>query len=246
MKPKLILLSLAILGLAICALAQEIEGPSEVVAGKPVWYTITGAGEGTSAVFLPSGLLETSPKRIVPGNAMFWAAESGKYTLAAIIADWDSRNLIPLGKEVIVTGEAPKPPDPPNPPNPPLPPKPQAWQIMLFHQSDQLVKLPPAQVEMISGLAFRRELEAAGHRFLGGYDVDAVAKTSVVCDRRGYCRTLVTVPPDLAPWWQAVEGDPMPRLAIAPIDGGNILDFPLPATVSDFHKRLENPHATAN
>ena len=95
----------------------EITGPDEVAAGKPAWFSVAGVSSGASAAFMPTALLDTSPSRVVAGNALFWVAEPGEYVLTAIVVDWEAKKFTPLSKSVTVTG-APSP----NPPVPPVPP----------------------------------------------------------------------------------------------------------------------------
>jgi len=94
----------------------EITGPDEVAAGKPAWFSVAGVSSGASAAFMPTALLDTSPSRVVAGNALFWVASPGEYVLTAIVVDWDAKRFTPLSKQVTVTGDKPNPPVPPVPP----------------------------------------------------------------------------------------------------------------------------------
>lgn len=140
----------------------------------------------------------------------------GKLEIAAIV--------------VVVEGDVPLPPKPDPPkPDPPDPPKPgQKYQVMFFYETDDLDNMPMAQREMVTGLAFREALEAKGHRFMGAYDADTIVTVKQSCNGRT-CTEVRSVAPALKEWWAAVDGDPLPRVAIAPLDGGDIKDFPLPA-----------------
>jgi len=95
----------------------EIVGPDEIPAGKPAWFAVSGVSGSASAAFMPTALLDTSPSRVVAGNALFWVSEPGEYVLTAIVVDWEAKKFTPLSKSVTVTG-APSP----NPPVPPVPP----------------------------------------------------------------------------------------------------------------------------
>ena len=141
---------------------------------------------------------------------------------------------------VVVEGDQPDPkPDPdPDPEPDPKPGPGQKWQVMLFHESDDLDDLPMAQRELIAGRAFREELESKGHRFMGGFDPDTLVTVKRVCNGKG-CVEVPSVAPGMQAWWDAVKGDPLPRLAIAPIDGGAILDYPLPAGRAELYQLLE-------
>ena len=94
----------------------EIAGPDETTAGKPAWFSVTGVSGSASAAFMPTALLDTSPSRVVSGNALFWVSEPGTYVLTAIVVDWDAKRFTPLSKQVTVTGDKPNPPVPPVPP----------------------------------------------------------------------------------------------------------------------------------
>jgi hypothetical protein len=93
----------------------EIAGPDEVAAGKPAWFAVTGVSGSASAAFMPTALLDTSPSRVMAGNALFWVAEPGTYVLTAIVVDWDAKRFTPLSKQITVTGDKPNPPVPPTP-----------------------------------------------------------------------------------------------------------------------------------
>jgi len=96
----------------------EIAGPDEIPAGKPAWFSVTGVSGSASAAFMPTALLDTSPSRVVAGNALFWVGEPGTYVLTAIVVDWDAKRFTPLSKQITVTGDKPNPPVPPVPPVP--------------------------------------------------------------------------------------------------------------------------------
>ena len=100
------------------AAIPSIDGPDEIPAGKPAWFSVTGVSGTASAAFLPTALLDTDPSRVVAGNALFWVASPGEYVLTAIVVDWDAHTFVPLSKQVTVTGDKPNPPIPPVPPVP--------------------------------------------------------------------------------------------------------------------------------
>ena len=125
------------------AAAIAIEGPDKVDVGKPAWYSVTGAAAGASAAFLPTALLDTSPSRIVPGNAMFWVGAPGDYVISAIVVDWDAKRFTPLSKQVTVAGEVPPvPPPTPDPKPNPYPAPPANWQAAV----KPILRTTPSQV----------------------------------------------------------------------------------------------------
>jgi len=167
----------------------------------------------------------------------FPAGQPGEYR---VIVDWNYQTNQFVEHMVVVEGNVnpPLPPNPPNPPDPP-PPNPTAkWQVMFFLESTDADDLSAGQIELVSSLTFRQSLDASGHRFMGRYDRNSVMETRSTCNGVT-CRPYLAVKSDLAPWWGAVKGDSLPRLAIAPIDGGDIRDFPMPADEAAFYKLLE-------
>jgi hypothetical protein len=154
-----------------------------------------------------------------------------------IVVDWN-HGQDQLAEIIVQVGGEPGP-NPPVPPIPPVPPNPTAkWQVAFFFQSETLDNLPSGQRDMISGRVFRDSLTAKGDAYLGGFDVDTMAKTIRRCDGTK-CYTVYAVPADLVAFWDAVKGDPLPRIAIAPLDGGDVRDFPMPMDVAAFWALLE-------
>lgn len=115
-------------------------------------------------------------------------------------------------------------PDPPDPPDPPTPGGP--YQIMLMFDGDQLDNLPREQRDLLTSLSLRQRLVASGHVLLEVLEAGGLGGS---------------VPPAYQPWVNAVKGDPMPRVALAPKDGGTIKDYALPENETDLMKLLENP-----
>ena len=153
----------------------------------------------------------------------FIARNPGVYAIRVTVAI--ETNQLAIAECWIQVGEAPDPG--PDPPDPDPDPNPDAkWQVMFFQESDDLDNYTQGQRIILAGRKFREELEAKGHTFLGAYDRSAVPKAFV----EGA---------NLQPWWNAVKGDPLPRFAIAPVNGGPVQDFPLPKTVAEFYKALE-------
>jgi len=144
-----------------------------------------------------------------------------------IILDVNIPTKYELVFHALQIGEGVDPVDPPDPIDPPLPPG-KKWQVAVVYEKADAIKLPAAQRLMISGLEFRDKLKAAGHKLVLGGMVD-----QHVTDAAG------SVPVDLKPYLDAAKGKVLPRLCIAPLEGGDVLDFPLPATEADVLKLLE-------
>jgi hypothetical protein len=117
------------------------------------------------------------------------------------------------------------------------------WNIVIFVESDDYDDLPAAQRILTGSLPFRARVKAAGHGFLGVYDIDALVDRRLRCIPGGGCRwEAVSIPDEWKPWFDAVRGDPTPRLAISDkAGGGPVLDYPLPANEQDFFLLLEAP-----
>ncbi len=117
MRACLFALFVAAIGAAACA--QTIEGPAEIEAGQPTWYSITNVPDGTYAVWVPSSTgsvtLQAGLPYVRDSHALLFATQSGKTTIVAVVALTDEagrlKGLVPISKEIEVTGEAP-PPDP--------------------------------------------------------------------------------------------------------------------------------------
>ena len=111
------------------------------------------------------------------------------------------------------------------PPPPPPPPLSDHYQIVLFVEAgEQLDKYTRDQRDIINSLTFRDELKDLGHRFLQVIDDDEIN---------------AGVPAKWKPWADAVKGHPLPAVALAPIDGGPVVVYPLPATTMDMLVLLE-------
>jgi len=158
--------------------------------------------------------------------AIFEPDRPGEYRLAV---DWNRAPNQYVGFLVTVGGDPVDPEPDPDPDDgdddPPLPPVPdQMFQVMIFHESNDLDNLTRGQLDMISGLVFRNELEELGHTFEGGFDRD-----SIVACVDGVCHVRSGTDPTLRIWWDNVDGHPLPCVAIAPIQGGSVEVFDLPA-----------------
>jgi hypothetical protein len=102
---------------------------------------------------------------------------------------------------------------------PPPPPPSDKLQIAFFVESANLDNLPIRQRLMLASLTLRQEIEAAGHKLLGVWDDDITGPNGV--------------PERYRKWYEAIQGDPLPRIAYAPLEGGQIIDEPLPANTDE-------------
>ena len=115
MRRMLSFLIVAIVAIAAAtARGQTIDGPDQVDAGKPVWYSITGVPENSQAVWIPNAELQAGLPYICDGHALLFCETPGKRTLTAIVAVLNEQKqlqrLVPLSKTIEVTGEAPPAP----------------------------------------------------------------------------------------------------------------------------------------
>jgi hypothetical protein len=163
------------------------------------------------------------------GRTIHIWAPPGSYTVELITTrlqiDWDKKTWQFLQDEhtaaIVVKGVGPEPG-----PDPPVPPQPGGkWEVMLFYEADQLDNYPEPQRQLLTSLKLRDELTSAGHLFYRV--VEAGALTANVAGS-GW-----------EPWFNAVKGDPMPRVAIRPRGGGAIKDVQLPSDRAALLKLLE-------
>ena len=107
---------------------------------------------------------------------------------------------------------------------PPLPPLPTgAKQLVFFVAAENLESLPEGQQAILTSLAVRKNLADLGHVFSQVIDDDQIKEG---------------VAPKWIPFILAVAGDTLPRVAIAPVDGGAVEDFPLPENYDGLLKLL--------
>ena len=117
----------------------------------------------------------------------------------------------------------------PIPPNPPLPPTPGGpWKLVLFYDGDDLDNLPQGQQALLKSLKVRNDLKTLGHEVLEIVEANALAQSG-------------SIPARIAPYVTAVKDDPLPRVAIAPKDGGTVLDFQLPNSYEALVALLNDP-----
>lgn len=115
-----------------------------------------------------------------------------------------------------ILGEVDPGPDPTPDPDPPNPDG--KWQIMLYYDSSRLDNYPRGQRLLLTSLSLRKQLVTSGHNVILTHDVR---------------QDSGSMPDWFKPWADAVKGDTMPRIALAPYPmkkSDPIRDFPLPAS----------------
>lgn len=163
----------------------------------------------------------TEIERTLEGDTYYVWAKQGKHTITAS-GMWVLTDTGTLGGKLLdfglysftkdfVVGEG----DDPVPPPPPPPPPGGPYQVVLFYSPDQLDNLTADQREILNSMVYREKLKAVGHNLLG-----------VLADN-----AAPSPQSKFRAFYNAVAGDPMPRVALASKDGGKVVDFPLPATV---------------
>lgn len=137
-------------------------------------------------------------------------------------------------------------PDPKPEPDPEPNPTPGNWQVLIWHESDDTENLPQSQRDILASRDFRAELVKRGHYLVGIYDYDSVVVerrvTRQVCEGNACyykTETVRDVPGDLKLWHNKADGDPMPWVVVAPLNGGDLQEFPLPPSAGEFFGKLE-------
>ena len=248
-----LLVVLTLIVLPLSCKSQTIEGPDQVEVMHPAWLTFSGIPATASTAIWPSDVATTDPTHIAPRSILFWAKEPGTYTIQGLAVDHGTSYLALLVKKITVVGDI-QPPDDDDEGLPLPPPNSEVkWQVKLFTDKDKEDNWPTEQVAVLNGLKFREELTARGDRFLGSYNISPKVqatwplKSSKACVRDRYGNQTCYVVPVPSPpadsgigdaWWDAIRGDPLPRIAVSPIDGGLVQDFNLPANLNDTLKLL--------
>jgi len=111
-------------------------------------------------------------------------------------------------------------PDPPPPPPPPV----ASWKIVLFYDSTTLDDMTRDQQAIMRGEAIKATLKQKGHNLLQRVEGHPTS-----------------YPPELREFIQAVAGKSLPRVALQSVNGGAVLDYPLPTTVEGFLNSLKDP-----
>jgi hypothetical protein len=198
----------------------EIKVPDKAVEHSLVVVSTTAEGTGYAwFVFGPRQMEEWKP---ILGNksSVVFTGPPGRYTIMLVVALPDGKLNQGYAVVTIVPDDDPEPPDPPDPPPPD-----QKWQVAFFFDTDKLDDYTDDQLVLLSGLRFRQALVDAGNIFVGSFNVDSLDKGKKPAA-------------NLEPWFASVRGKSMPRVALAPHDGGTIRHFPLPENEAALKKLL--------
>jgi hypothetical protein len=212
------------LGLVPCWASAQVVVPAEAELGQPIVCTVNLQGVPEGAELKGAVQPDVPGAEWLPGAAPnefhIWA-KPGKYDIE-VMGMWGIRDpekptsWLDFGffrykaKFVVKGGDDPVPPQPE-----PLPGGP--YQVMLFYSESQIDNLPQPQRDMLTSLVFRDWLSSQGHVL------------QEVGDPANF--NAGRVPERWKPWLKAVEGDPLPRIALASKDGGPIKDYALPDTL---------------
>jgi len=180
----------------------------------------------TDGAWLPAGEADTYHIWAAPGSHTITAQGMWVLTRDVQVGDETLPVLVDFGSyrytAAFTVGEG----DDDDDSDPPEPVPDGPWQVMLFYDAATLDDLPEPQRQLLTSRVVRDRLRADGHVLL------EVLESAVF--RSG-------VPADYHPWVDAVIGDPLPRIALAPKAGGKVIDFPLPANVELLMALLEDP-----
>ena len=203
---------------AACAVAFGQTITVKPDGGRLLGYA--GAPEAGRWVVFAAGFLEVKPEIISDGKAIVWQGPAGEY--AVVFFGSDSSE--PVVQKVVLGGGVPDPfPPGPKPPEPKPPVPGGPYQILLLYDTEQLDNLPPEQRDLLTSLVYRQKLVAAGHRVLGVFAAQTINPANAS---------------KFKVFFDAVKDDPLPRIAIARLEGGKVADFALPANMADLEKLL--------
>lgn len=218
------LTSIALLLLATPVLA-EINVPAEIQSPpNPIVATVDAEipdGAQSKGKWEITG--DAEAQLIEDGDHQVYAwAQPGTYTISytGMWVDFEAKAFDFIDEEASLTVTAK---DSPDPPPPPPPPPPGAKQMVLFYQAQRLDNLPQEQRQLLTSLVVHKRLAELGHV------VRAVLTSESIRDNP---------PADYERFVQAVAGEPLPQIAIAPKDGGTVEGHPLPADYESLVKLL--------
>ena len=213
--------------------AIEIDGPQTLAVAEYGDYAVRGLSlEQAKAAYVdvwPEAGTTVRPVVTWSGEPLllFRARTPGQYRL--LVAVPVSADRLIVAKKVIQVG-TPQPEPQPEPKPEPKPPQPepqpqQKWQIAVVLETGQLDNLPEGQRSLLASLLVRKEIAARGHHFAGIFDKDS--ERSAGAQHKG--------------WFDAARGQQLPVLLLAPLSGGTVRAYPLPADVNAFWKLLASP-----
>lgn len=220
--------------LLLLLLFSDIEIKPQYEANEPIVATVTITDVPEGAKLRGSIQIEGASYLPCGENTFHIWAGPGKYRITATgvwvltkdvtVGDQTFPVLLDFGQysyvKTFVVGEGDVPPPPPPPPPPPQPGGP--YQIVLFYSPDQLDNMTADQRAILNSLEYREKLTKAGHTLLG-----------VLADN-----AAPSPQSKFRPFYNAVSGDPMPRVAVSSKSGGKVVDVSLPATFAELEKLL--------
>lgn len=222
------LLIFALCGCIALSLPLPASGQLTVLPSQGKYLGAATAPEAGKWIVFAANFVPVQPTLVDGGKSILWEGDAGDYAVI-FLPPGDAQPIV----QKVTLGKAADPPTPPTPPTPPVNAK---WQVLFFIESADLDNLTLPQQAMLSGLVFRSELTKAGHRFMGTFDKDRSTGQTVICVDGTCLRTTRESKYDV--WWKAIAGKTVPLVAIAPLEGGTIQTFPLPADAAALLKLL--------
>jgi len=233
----MVILTLALAVIDISFAKGEITVPAETEVGKEIVATVAaeipeGAEfKGGWEVTSKADCTTTFQELKLANSIGIWINKAGEHlvtfkgywlllgpTITVKDVNGDEQTFTPyLGSDKVDESESFKTTgggvDPEPNPNP-TPTPGQKHQVVMFHRAgEQLSMLPQGQRDLLTSLVLHKKLEGLG------YEVIRILDDNAIKDG---------VPSKFVPWVSAVVNDPLPRWAMAPVEGGPIVDFPLP------------------
>lgn len=216
--------------LLLSAVAQaQIDLPAEIELGQPIVAKLRmpmppGAEVEGVGWSIPAGMTNIE---VDESTQHLWVKKAGTYTITfkafwvlikevtfkdgdgnpVTIKSYLGHGLVDEKATIVVKGDSgPNPPDPPTPTG--------EKQIVLFYNGDLLDDLPAEQRRLLTSMTLRKKIAQQGHVLNEILEVDSLSASTTE---------------KYAKWLRAINGKTVPRIAIAPKGGGDIIDFPLPA-----------------
>jgi len=198
------------LAVCLCLLLSSVAHAQLTVLPTPgkAMALVTAPEAGKWVVLKSPDFLPIQPTLLDGGKVIAFEGDQGVYGVL-FFPPGDGQ---PLVQRVVLGGAAPDP----TPPEPDPPPPGGKKQVVLWVTEQQLDNLPQGQRDILNSLVFRQWLTSGGHVLLEVADPANFSGSS---------------PGRWGPWLASVAGQSLPAISLAPVGGGPVKTYPLPASV---------------